>query len=330
MKLEPDQRARPLGRLVSGLARSLSLLLPAVVVVVLVGWLAGDVNGWSKWLSWVPAPALLILPATALLLSPSLPRGRFRAVVRWSLVAQTVLLLAWTFFVDWGFARSKPVLPEDIVLVHWNATWPAKELKLLPAYEAITAVDADLVVITEPGRFGWSKIGEDFTGRWPHVTRSAGILILSREPVRRVRPVIASDGIKLVLVQLDMGGSERVLWVVDLPSDPGLSRPAIFSRLRTLAAEQGTPEPDLLVGDLNVTRHSRSLAAAFPQLVSCFDEAGAGWSGTWPRELPLWQLDQTMISPMFECRRFEVLDPGYGRHMMPCAALRPRSAPDSP
>ena len=330
MDLELDQDATtPRGRALDWIGRFLCLVLLLALLVVLTGWVVGDVHGWSKWLSWVPAPILLALPLLGLVIGV-ISTGRFIKVARWLFLLLALFLFAWTFGVDWGIWRTKSVLPTDLVVVHWNATWPGKELELDVTYDAIGSVDPDLVVITEPGRFGWADIVKDFLSTWPYVTRSAGIVLLSREPVRSVRPIIASGGVTLVQVQLDLAGVERSLWVVDLPSDPSRSRPEIFDRLLTLAASKNTPAPDLLLGDLNVTRHSRSLARSFPDLVSCFDQAGSGWSGTWPRALPLWQLDQTMIGPAFECRHFEVLDPGYGRHRMPSAVLRPRPSPEDP
>ena len=61
-----------------GLVCSAALCL--VCVVVLVGWLGGDLNAWSKWLSWVPAPALLLLPILGLVAGSRQPGRTARSL----------------------------------------------------------------------------------------------------------------------------------------------------------------------------------------------------------------------------------------------------------
>jgi endonuclease/exonuclease/phosphatase family metal-dependent hydrolase len=305
-----------------GLVCSAALCL--VCVVVLVGWLGGDLNAWSKWLSWVPAPALLLVPILGLVVGSRQP-GRTARSLRAMNGLLAVFLLSWTLGVEYGILRARPVLSSDFVLVHWNASWPSRrKLRLNEAYDAVRLMDADLVVVTEVGQFGWGEEGSDLKSEWPHVARTSTVSLLSREPFLEARTILFNEGVSLVLVRLEMMGEERSMWVVDLPSTPSRPKGPIFQRLLDAVDEAGLPDPDIVVGDFNVTRHSRALHAAFPSMRNAFSEAGVGWSGSWPRRWPLWQLDQILVGPDLQCRRYELIDPGVGRHRMQRAVLRDR------
>ena len=276
------------------------------------------------WLSWTPAPVALAIAVLGLLLV-GLVRGRLAAVIRVGQILLAIFYLSWTFGTDWGLFRSQPVDATDLVLVHWNATWPGKGMDLPQAYRAIEATDADLVVVTEPGTFGWGQDGRPFVAGWPHVIRTTGLVILSRHQLLEVTPVLNADQVSLVQARVLIDGVERLIWIVDLPSDPRRSRKAVFDQLLSGALAKQLEAPDIVVGDFNVPRHSHALAAAFPDHRNAFDEAGAGWSGTWPRAWPLWQLDQLLLGPELTAVRYEVVDPGAGYHRMQRAVIRPRS-----
>lgn len=299
----------------------LSTLVLMAGLLVLAGWIGGDVRSWSTWLSWVPAPVASVMVLFGLLLASGVS-GHTGRVVRGGHLLLLVFFASWTFGIDLGLHRSRSVAPDDLDLVHWNATWPGKAAPIAPAYERLALTDPDLLIVTEPGTFGWGRAGRSFSARWPHVMRSSGLAVLSRHPLLEVRPVLRADQLSLFLVRVALDGGERVVWVVDLPSDPRRSRSEVFDTLLRGAREQGLPEPDLVIGDFNVARHSRALGEAFPAHRNAFDVAGSGWSGTWPRLCPLWQLDQVLVGPDVGVRHYEVIDPGVGQHRMQRVVLR--------
>lgn len=297
-------------------------LVVLVVGFVLTGWLVGDTQAWSAQLSWVPAVVLLPLVVIALCLL-TFVRGGMCVFLGRVLTLALFFLVAWVAGTEWGMFRADEELPDDFVVVHWNATWPGEEHDLATAYTAIEDANADLVVVTEPGQFGWGDRGGEFLEPWNYTSRAGGnVLILSQAPLQRVKPVMNAEGVVLVLVELEIMDRDATLWVLDLPSDPQRERKQIFSFLKEQVTALQIPQPDIVAGDLNVTRHSRSLEEAFPDLRNAFDEAGVGWSGTWWRHIPLWQLDQILLSRRMRCIRYEVVDPGVGTHRMQRAALR--------
>ena len=300
-----------------------STLLAIVAIVVLAGWLGGDERAWSKWLSWVPAAFLVPLPLIGLLTCWWV-HGSTASRVRVVHGVLAVFLLSWILGSDLGFLRARSVASSDVVLVHWNASWPNRKVELPLAYEVLRDLDADLVVITESGQFGWGVTGADLKEAWPYSARASGVLLLSREPIGEARPVLFNKGVSLVQARVELSGVERSIWIIDLPSDPGRSKELIFQRLLQAARDEGLGMPDIVVGDFNVTRRSRALQAAFPEMRNAFDESGVGWYGSWPRQWPFWQLDQILVGSRLDCRRYEIIDPGVGRHRMQRAVLRSR------
>ena len=136
-------------------------------------------------------------------------------------------------------------------------------------------------------------------------------------------------------------GRRTVFWIVDLPSDPKLPRwklctdaaAIIRSSSGSIVVEdaqgrhteasegKGFPKPDVVLGDFNTPRGSASLSLLTPGMRNAYDEAGAGYSATWPRygyrtPIPLLQLDQIFIGGGVRAARYEVVDPGFGYHQM--------------
>ena len=305
----------------------LSLCLLLAVWVVLAGWFSGDTQSWSQWLSWVPSLALLLCALIGFFLATFL-HGRLGSVLRWLQFLLVIFFASWTLGTEWGMQRNGSVVPDDFVIVHWNAAWPGESEDLSTAYQEIRAADPNLVIITEPGKFGWGDEGREFMSSWPHTTRQGGVVLLSRTLMTEVRPLLASNGLELLLVRMSIDGRDRTLWVVDLPSDPSRSRASIFKQLNEVARTKGVAYPDIVVGDFNVPRHSHALAAAFPTMRNAFDEAGMGWSGTWPRRWPLWQLDQVLVGPGLNAIHYQVIDPRLGSHRMQRVVLRNRASPE--
>lgn len=317
---EPELKRGPIGWVAAILCWGLVLF----VVVVLAGWAGGDTQAWSQQLSWIPAVALFPLLVFGLCLAIFV-RKRMGRILFEILLVFLLFIGSWIVGTEWGMFRAGTRNPGDFVVVQWNAAWPGKTDELENAYQYLEKTGADLLIVTEPGQFGWSEEGNAFLTRWNHSSRPFNALLLSRTPFERVRPVIAADKISLLLVEMEIGGRKARIWVLDMPSDPDFLRGDLFASLEKKIQAADLAPPDLIVGDFNVTRHSRALESTFPDMRNAFDEGGIGWSGTWPRRLPLWQLDQVLVAPSMRCVQYEIIDPGVGRHRLQRAVLRWRN-----
>ena len=107
-------------------------------------------------------------------------------------------------------------------------------------------------------------------------------------------------------------GRETTIWIVDAPSDPLAPRTEIMAALAEAARgwtgpvrapdhigrwrstdpdTPGFPEPDLIVGDFNATRGSRSIGKLVGDRAESHAVAGVGPDRTFYSSLPLWAID---------------------------------------
>jgi len=310
------------------ISRVVPWALVLICLMALTGWLVGDVTPFFQWLSWVPAVVLLLLLVPAFVLSLVGGRRGGRVLLRLS-GGLLLLVLFWTSLVDYGVLRASEVTENDLVLVNWNATIPPGEKSFeearFMAADAIRLVgelEPEVIVIFNGSYLRLSPEWGAFHDGWAHVARSAGAMVMSQHEILEVRPILATGGSLVVKIRLMYLGKELVIWGFDLPSSPSLSRAALFASLQAQLVESGRPEPDLLLGDFNVPRGSRSLGRAFPEYRSAFSESGAGWSGTWPTYLPLWDLDQVLVGPRLTAVRYETVSPLVGMHRIQRVVLR--------
>lgn len=127
--------------------------------------------------------------------------------------------------------------------------------------------------------------------------------------------VTEADVMEVVLDATSVIGREVVIWFIDLPSDPFLSRDDVAESTRAwLVAEQAKPQglrqPDLVVGDCNIPRGCRSLAtmlkAAGRPMTHGFDQAGWGIAATWPLGHPILHIDHAFTAPSLQVTSYNL------------------------
>ena len=308
--------------------RLLPLCLCLIALVVVAGRMVGDISPFFQWLSWIPVLVLLPILLVALLLSLK-DSGRGSGVLRSVCGGFLLLALIWTATVDYAFLRTVRESEDDLLLVNWNATiLPGEDsfenalVQSNRALKLLTDLDADVLIIFNGSYLRLSSQWKAFEDRFSHAARSAMVMVLSDHEILEVRPILVTRGSLIISIRVRHQGEERIIWGIDLPSSPRLSRSELFASLRAQLDEMDEAEPDLLLGDFNVPRDSRSLRRAFPDFRSAFSEAGSGWHGTWPREFPLWDLDQVLVGPGLAAVRYEVVTPPIGMHRIQKVVLR--------
>ncbi|MFO1022622.1 MAG: hypothetical protein U0903_18280 [Planctomycetales bacterium] len=102
--------------------------------------------------------------------------------------------------------------------------------------------------------------------------------------------------------------------------------------LRELMELAGREQPDFVIGDLNAPRLSRQLCRLPAGYRHAYDEAGKGWSATWPTcwpgyarfripfdwlcAFPLWSLDHTLLGPRVVALKYQLLTTRVSDHRM--------------
>lgn len=295
--------------------RILGALATVGATVTLLAWLAGrilsDRYGWSQWLLWIPTPAALAAVICGLLAAvrpEDMPGLRRRRLALWAAVG-----LAVGFY--FGFIEhrllTRAASAEGLRIVHWTC-----DRDELPD-DLLREVDCDLVILTNA----------------PHARRRKGFLeslspdhqnitifpftLFSSLPILEARPLICSDELHVALFELDAAdvlGVTIRLFAIDLPSDPGRPRMAMARRLRRLLDEAAGPPPDIAIGDFNLTRGSAALKLIFPSLEHAYEQSGAGYAASYPRRLPLYHLDHSLLGERLRATGYTLLDPKSGRH----------------
>ncbi len=293
------------------------LALPSVLalVVLVASQILTDRIGALQFLWWTPrialvAPSLallvLLLLASRILRAPARARRELAAGVGVAMVVG-----AWCTWSDWGFPRARD--GDAFRFAHWNACSVNRD-EAPKAIDAIISFEADVVLLTDPG----AAFSGDGAARLEELgyamLRAGRFAIVSRVPVVEATPVYSARGRSLSRFVLDTAHGRLVIDAVDLPSETTMPR---YISVRNFVAEI---EPlrgeaaDLVVGDFNITRGSASLALLAPEGVEAFARAGVGWGGTFPREWPLFAIDQTLVNPGWSPVRAEIIDPGVTRH----------------
>ncbi|MEM7755636.1 MAG: endonuclease/exonuclease/phosphatase family protein [Planctomycetota bacterium] len=321
---------------------------------------------WSQWLWWIPTAPAAIAAVVALIGSRLLDRHAARTLRRLALGATALVLVALaTEARPHGLLLGSTPDPNapTISVAYWNLSWAEPA----PAARAIAEgrLDADVLVIANP-RPGRTELANVIADRYAapppadplaadtgpsFIARVNFTTIASRYPIRahgraaltgfktswsKARLSNAEAGV--IFVELDHPGAGTVtLWIVDLPSDPMVSRPALTARMasdianwnRRVTRSDGIgrwrtqpdetriafPTPDIIVGDFNTPRGSHSLRALIGQAIDAHAAVGTGFAHTWPRPIPLWAIDLAFVhvrtaTPI----AFDAIDTGHSFH----------------
>ena len=310
-----------IGRLWSFAAGCLGVFVLCALLVVIASWFVGEASLWWQRLSWVPM--ISMVPALGLaLLFALVVRGWFGRALRVLLGLGLLFVSCWVCGVDYGVLRTRPARADDGTLVHWNAgsLWGIKATA--GVVQDMIALEPDLLVITNPGSRLWTDASKEYRERWDYVARNHAALVMSRYPIRECRLILATKGIQVVKIVVQLQGDWVEIWAVDLPSQPDLIRSELFQHLRTSLDSLQLDPPDIVLGDFNVPRNSVSLHRSFPLMRNAFDTVGVGWHGTWPSGFPLWQLDQVLLGPRIEGVRYQIFPTSHGAHRIQQAVVR--------
>jgi len=282
--------------------------------------LASDGVASLQKIAWIPVPALLgglLLGTVAAVVGGSIGRRRWgRGVVPAGAVL-LVVVAGEHLATRWGWPKA---CGDPIRIIHWNATSPSPD-EAVGQRADLAGREWDVLVVSNDA----SLFGRWFAHRWEDgprgeawpIRRAGPFAMVTAHRVLESRLAIASGGIWLGVFRIELpveGGREVTIHVLDLPSDPGISRRDLLTDLRRRLDDLQLPAPDLVMGDLNLDAGSRSLATAYPKLEPAFDVAGEGYAASYPRDWPLWQTDQMMVAPDLPICRYRFIDLGFGTH----------------
>ncbi len=312
--------------------RAAAIGVESLAVAAVAAWVMGrifsDRYAWSQWLLWIPTPAAGLAAGLGLA-AASLRRGRAR-LVAWG--AGFAAVAAHFALVEHRFLRGAPGSGRGptLRLVHASITDTGPGVRAMYERE-LERLNPDIAILSIPVPAGelWRLASEMPSAGTP--VAAWPFLLFSRLPVLEARPLVASNGIYATVFRLDAAatlGRTITVYALDLPSAPRIARAALARRTRAMLDAAEAAPPDVVVGDLNMTRGGAALGALFPDLDHAFGQAGSGYGASFHRAFPLYHIDHILLGPGLRAARYELHDPGFGRHRFQVVELRlPAPAP---
>lgn len=300
----------------------------AALALFVVSDLLTDRVHAMQWAWWIPRPLLAgcalasFVAVEVAALAARVDRRELRAN-RWAILAAAVCAL----YAVLGLWRPESPRPADAVrLVHWNASYVESTAIAPKLVTLLLELDADVVVVTDPGLLWWGDGVERFAAAGFEITTAGRFGIASRIGVVEARPVLAQGRLHATRIEFDTRLGPLAVEAIDLPSDPWRSRwQTVVAVSGALAAQRSSGgvasgqrggKPDVIVGDFNITRGSASLGGFGEGYAEAFAAAGSGWGGSYPREFAWWAIDLALVGGRWSPARSEIIDPGAKRHRL--------------
>jgi vancomycin resistance protein VanJ len=284
-----------------------------------IAWALGQLVRDGSYLGqvafYVPTP----LVAVILLATAALARARGWRRLSAATGLASLLPLAFVLAVEQRWMpRAAAAEPAGggLRVVHWNVRRGRDWARARPI---AIAARADLYAFSEP----------PYGGRADEVGRALGygsalplgeLSLVARGRLGAPRWLSWSP-LQAVLVPWTVDGVTLRLLLVDFVSDLRVARGPHLLHLRALIDAH---RPDLVLGDLNAPRRSRSLHPPPPGFVHAYEAAGRGWSATWPVPVPLWSIDHCLVGPRLGVTRYRLRGNRGSDHRMQVVDLAPR------
>ncbi|MCH7572251.1 MAG: hypothetical protein IH891_04985 [Planctomycetes bacterium] len=296
--------------------------------IVITGWLVGRIVSdrflWSQFLLWIPTPVTLVFVALGLLASfrpGSTKRRRKRRQLVWGGI---LVVMAFVFlFVENRFHRMGTPERNGLRVMHWTMSHAKRPRDA--HIEKIEPLVGDVNFLSEAWGMNWPEAMDTLLGPEGKMARAGRYWILSTIKIIEARTIISRDGVEISLVQLDATeqfGRVLIVYLVDLPSSPTVGRAAQARSVRHLLDAMSIPRADMIVGDFNTPRGSRSLSILFPDLHHAYDDAGRGYGASFHRAFPLYHIDHILLTADMQATSYELVNPGLGRHYVQVATIR--------
>ncbi len=300
-----------------------------VAALVLAGWGIGQVARDAT----LPTALIFYLPslAVAALLLALAAFARWRSG-RWlwiALAALPPLLVVVAVENRWPGAGGESAgesapRGERLRVVHWNVAggWTGADAEAAE----IARRDPDLVVLSE----GPSRVARRVSAHLPGFqARSFGALSFLARDLDEGRWLERRRDLQVVWESFSWHSRRWSLLAVNLGSSPWQARDPL---LREVVRRIEQVRPDLVVGDFNAPRRSWALAALPAGYRHAYDEAGRGWSATWPMPVPLLALDQAIVGPRLRAVGYHLTGTSWSDHRLQLVELvaRPGAAEPTP
>jgi vancomycin resistance protein VanJ len=199
-----------------------------------------------------------------------------------------------------GGTGGSGVRGSDLRVVAWNAADFPRGVERAAA--VLRPLAADFVLLSEaPGKPPQEL--ERQLGGALRLTPVGSMAILARGEPLDVEWLAREKELQVAFLTWPISGRRLGVVAVNVISSPRIARDPLLTRVLTMIEQR---DPDLVLGDFNSPRRSRSLSRLPAGFRHAYDAAGSGWSSTWPSSLPLLAIDQTIVGPRLSVRGYSL------------------------
>ena len=301
-------------RLIQVFGRALSFGLAAVIIAGVAGQMIRDRSPAMAILMYLP-----LLPASlAALVVDVARRGRALGRGRFLLALLGILGGTWSVAQMLGSGTIGKYGPADteVTLLHWNVLWgggPFRSERTWAAQRAeIMERAPDIIILSEIPPASWLEqlldeigpganvVGIEHDRRSPYWFRLG---VCSRWPLQVEKRMSLPDGVAMS-VTVEVRGRAMRLLVVDGKSNPFRSRLPFLAAIAELCREAGAAgRPfDAVAGDFNTPSRSIGFDWLTAMGYNLASRSAAGWRGTFPSWLPIYDIDHVWLRPGLRMR----------------------------
>ena len=304
----------------------------SLFAVWFLGRVIGDRNSLLQWISWIPTLGVVAFGCVWLACrAGDRRRHRWR---RWGGLACAALAVGAAVRGDFKpWIDPVAASPQDIRIAQWNTDYPSgNDPRSITALANISAEHAtEIFLISNRGSITTQECVHAWAGPDFSIAGAGPFACVTTFPIEEAR-VIAVTGqardlvwvAKFVVRPPSWNGKPLRIAMVDLPSNPTLSRTRVAQELLVAINRGDLGEVDIVAGDFNALPGSTIISSVFPTFHDSWAQAGTGLRESWPRQFPLWSIDHVLLSPNMRAVSSVTANPGVSKHRMNIVSLRPR------
>ncbi|MCH7988723.1 MAG: endonuclease/exonuclease/phosphatase family protein [Planctomycetes bacterium] len=215
--------------------------------------------------------------------------------------AAGILCLIWTFQTSFYHNSERP--PDDsIPVLFWNVSHGVMGWSAIA--EEIQRSKPQLIGLVEGGKND-EFMREFWSLEFPDYERKVfdgGLVLLVKGNILKTDSGRLGSRSRFASAEILLDGLKVTVVLVDICSEPWISRREPLEKLTAVLREKNH-KPLLLMGDFNTPPDSLFLRGIRRDLVNAFEEAGDGYSATWPIPVPVLTLDQVWVNKGIEVHR---------------------------
>lgn len=231
----------------------------------------------------------------------------------WSTLTLTLLLIIHWFIGYYGF-KEVPVSASNNHILFWNID----DSKFLPRevlHDKISTYDPDIIAFLETRKLSLTDIKflkEQFP-QYSFNLLQGYALFASKDQIEMVEYQKIDNITRYNLVKVKIDDELRTILLVDIGVTPKFDR---WQDLDGILDYSLGNKVDLVVGDFNTPLESVHFDG-FKDHYTSFHHVSEGFAATWPKGLPLLELDQIWVTPVIKpisLKKFYLK--GYSNHDM--------------